>query len=134
MTSTEVNSNTVSYTIFTIAPTDVPNAYYPAPPDVLQLPLTFEFFPSDFYNFVNVNGALSSIVDNPNKSVLNPTNKVAMYVDSVGYGGALLRLPNPIDFSIKTTIKMLVLSPNIGTPVYLGFQKILFRILQRTLA
>lgn len=145
LTSAEVNSNTVSYTIFTIAATDVPNAYFSAqnlvfqqqsaqaspplasppasPPVVLQLPLTFEFFPSDVYNFVDVNGAVSSIIDNPNITISNPTNKVALYADSVGYGGALLKLSNPIDFSIKTAIKMLVLSPNIGTPVYLGFQK-----------
>ena len=122
LTSTEVDSDTVSYTIFSIAATDVPNAYYTLlppspPPPILQLPLTFELIPSSIYNFVNFFEAVTTVVDYPYKTGLDTTNKVAQFVKASGISGELgfstLTLTDPIDFSTKTTIKMLVWSPQI---------------------
>lgn len=71
-----------------------------------------------------VGGAVTTVIDNPYKSGLDTTNKVASYVIT-GFGRTSLTLTNPIDFSAMTTIKMLVWSPVAPAIVLLGFQNII---------
>jgi hypothetical protein len=89
-------------------------------PNYLMLPLDFQST-TIAYDFVNFGGGNASLVDNPFATGINTSTKVGKMVKSAGqvYGGSLIALVNPINFSIKKTFKMKVYSPRVGAKVLL---------------
>lgn len=84
------------------------------------LPVDFED-PTQPYPFINFDGGNSTVVDNPQKVGINTTNKVAKMVKSAGqvWGGSVLGLGSPIDFSVNKIFRMKVWSPRVGAKVLL---------------
>lgn len=87
---------------------------------VLALPLDFQSL-SINYDFINFDGGNLSVSDNPSVGGINSSSKVAKMVKGAGqpWGGALLKLPNPIDFSVKKTFTVKVYSPRVGAKMLL---------------
>jgi hypothetical protein len=87
---------------------------------VLGLPLDFQSLTLN-YDFVNFDGGNLSVADNPAVGGINGSSKVAKMVKGAGqpWGGALLKLPNPIDFSVNKTFTVKVYSPRIGAKMLL---------------
>lgn len=111
LTTTEVDSETVVYTYFNLASNEVPNSYYTTSPPVqlLELPLTFELVPSSIYDFFEYNSAVTTVVDNPDKSGINVSDKVALLLKpELNTAYCSLSLSAPIDFTFTKTIKMKV--------------------------
>lgn len=92
---------------------------------VLGLPLTFESS-TVTYAFTDFAGGVLSVVNNPHATGINTSAKVAQMVKYNGetYGGSLLALDNPIDFSTKKTFKMKVYSPRVGAKVLLKVENL----------
>jgi hypothetical protein len=86
----------------------------------LALPLTFQSTSLN-YNFTNFDGGNTTIIDNPSATGINSSSKVAKMVKSAGqvWGGSLIALANPIDFSTRKMMKMKVWSPRAGAKVLL---------------
>jgi hypothetical protein len=86
----------------------------------LVLPLDFET-PGQTYNWANFDGGNTTVVDNPEKSGINNSSKVGRMVKSAGqvWGGSLISLSRPIDFSVNKILKMNVFSPRVGAKVLL---------------
>lgn len=86
----------------------------------LGLPLTFQSTSLN-YNFANFDGGNSTVVDNPFVTGINTSTKVTKMVKGAGqvWGGSLIALANPIDFSTKKIMKMKVYSPRVGAKVLL---------------
>jgi hypothetical protein len=86
----------------------------------LKLPLDFET-PGQTYNWANFDGGNTTVVDNPQKSGINTSSKVGRMVKSAGqvWGGSLISLSGPIDFSANKILKMNVFSPRAGAKVLL---------------
>ncbi len=91
------------------------------PPGSLTLPVV----PIDFesptvdYTFGNFGGGATTIIDNPQKVGINVSNKVARMVknpDQV-YGGSILTLGQPLNFSTDKIFRMKVFSPRVGAKV-----------------
>jgi hypothetical protein len=82
------------------------------------LPVTFED-PSQPYPFINFDGGNSTVVDNPFKTGINTTNRTGKMVKSPGqpWGGSVLALGAPIDFSANKIFRMKVYSPRVGAKV-----------------
>jgi hypothetical protein len=89
-------------------------------PNYLILPLDFQST-TIAYDFVNFGGGNASRVDNPFATGINTSTKVVKMVKNAGevYGGSLIALVNPINFSVKKTFKMKVYSPRVGAKVLL---------------
>jgi len=87
---------------------------------VLELPLDFQSLTLN-YDFINFDGGNLTVADNPAAGGINNTSKVAKMVKGAGqtWGGSLLKLPNPIDFSAKKTFTVKVYSPRIGAKMLL---------------
>lgn len=87
---------------------------------VLALPLDFQSLTLN-YNFSNFGGGDLTVADNPAIGGLNGSTKVAKMIKGAGdpWGGAILELPNPIDFSVKKTFTVKVYSPRIGAKMLL---------------
>jgi hypothetical protein len=89
-------------------------------PNYLALPLDFQSttYP---YNFVNFDGGNATVINNPFATGINTSTKVGKMVKSAGqvWGGSLIALVNPINFSVRKTFKMKVYSPRIGAKVLL---------------
>src|SRR3989339_1737707 len=88
--------------------------------DPVLLPLTFES-PTINYAFSNFDGGNSSVIDNPFKTGINTTNKVGRMIKGAGqpWGGSVLPLSAPIDFSTNKIFRMKVYSPRVGAKVLL---------------
>ncbi len=88
--------------------------------DVLMLPLTFESATLD-YDWLGFDGGNVAIVDNPAKSGINTTNKVAKMVKNGGqpWAGAYVELEGAIPFSDPARMAMKVYSPKVGSKVLL---------------
>ncbi|MFN5761372.1 MAG: hypothetical protein ACK44U_04765, partial [Sphingobacteriales bacterium] len=86
--------------------------------DELKLPLTFESTSLN-YAFTDFDGGNVTIVDNPSKTGINGSSKVGKMVKNAGqpWGGSLITLPTPIDFSTNKFVKMKVWSPRSGAKV-----------------
>lgn len=87
----------------------------------LTLPIDFEN-PEVPYVFANFGGATSTVVDNPDPSGENTSNKVGQLVKAAGaevWAGSLLQLPNPIDFASGDQFSVKVWSPKSGIVVKL---------------
>jgi hypothetical protein len=84
------------------------------------LPVDFED-PNQPYPFINFDGGVSTVIDNPQKSGINTTNKVGRMVKNAGqpWGGSVLGLGTPIDFSVNKIFRMKVWSPRVGAKVLL---------------
>jgi hypothetical protein len=87
---------------------------------VLGLPLDFQSLTLN-YDFINFDGGNLTVADNPAAGGINSSSKVAKMVKGAGqpWGGALLKLPNPIDFSVNKTFTVKVYSPRIGAKMLL---------------
>ncbi|MDA9554820.1 hypothetical protein N9R54_01170 [Pelobium sp.] len=89
-------------------------------PEYLALPLTFQSTKIN-YSFTDFGGGNATVVNNPNASGINTSSKVGKMVKNPGevYGGSLIELVNPINFSTSKTFKMKVYSPRVGAKVLL---------------
>ncbi|HSK12299.1 MAG TPA: T9SS type A sorting domain-containing protein, partial [Phnomibacter sp.] len=67
-----------------------------------------------------------TVIDNPQKSGINTSNKVGRMVKSAGevYGGSVLTLLSPIDFTSSKIFRMKVFSPRVGAKVLLKVENI----------
>lgn len=92
----------------------------------LLLPINFESATLN-YNFQNFGGALGSVVNNPDINPSNTSAKVGQFVKTAGsevWGGTLLIVDEPIDFSTQDKISMKVWSPAAGIPVMMKIENI----------
>jgi hypothetical protein len=89
-------------------------------PGLIALPLTFESS-NTTYNFTNFDGGNSTVINNPDASGINTSAKVVRMIKNGGqpWGGSLLGLSNPIDFSANKIFRMKVWSPRAGAKVLL---------------
>jgi hypothetical protein len=88
--------------------------------DPLLLPITFES-PTLAYNFVNFDGGNATVIDNPHVGGINTSSKVGQMIKNAGqvWGGSVITLSSPIDFSANKYFRMKVYSPRIGAKVLL---------------
>ena len=88
--------------------------------NVLSLPLDFQSSTLN-YGFINFDGGNLTVADNPASGGINSTTKVAKMVKGAGqtWGGSIIKLPDPIDFSVKKTFTVKVYSPRIGAKMLL---------------
>lgn len=88
--------------------------------DPIHLPLTFEN-PGAAFGFSNFDGGDASVIDNPHKGGINTSNRVGRMIKHPGqpWGGSVLGLGGPIDFSAQKTFSMKVYSPRAGARVLL---------------
>jgi hypothetical protein len=92
----------------------------------LLLPINFESSTLN-YAFGDFGGALGSVVDNPDMNPSNTSARVGQFVKTAGsevWGGTLLTVDEPIDFSNQTLISMKVWSPTAGIPVMMKIENI----------
>ena len=85
-----------------------------------SLPLDFESSTIN-YDWVNFDGGIVTVMDNPQPSGINTSARVAQMVKNPGqvWGGSWIGLDAPMDFSVNKTFKMKVYSPRIGAKVLL---------------
>lgn len=88
--------------------------------DPVLLPVTFES-PTLNYQFSNFDGGNSSVIDNPHKTGINTSNRVGRMIKGAGqpWGGSVMPLSAPIDFSTNKVFRMKVYSPRVGAKVLL---------------
>lgn len=88
--------------------------------DPVLLPLTFES-PTLQYTFGNFGGGNVTVINNPNKTGINTSNKVGRMVKSAPevWGGSVITIGSPIDFSANKVFRMKVYSPRVGAKVLL---------------
>ncbi len=94
--------------------------------DPVVLPVTFESFTVN-YAFTSFGGVVASVIDNPDKSGINTSDRVAQYVKEDGaetWGGSFLTIGSPIDFSSSKTFKLKIWSPKSGSVVRLKVENI----------
>jgi hypothetical protein len=86
----------------------------------LLLPLDFETV-GQTYNWINFDGGGTTVINNPQKVGINTSAKVGRMVKSAGqvWGGSILTLSSPIDFSVNKVMRMKVWSPRVGAKVLL---------------
>lgn len=84
------------------------------------LPVDFEDL-TQTYPFINFDGGVSTVIDNPQKNGINTTNRVGKMVKSAGqvWGGSVLGIGEPINFSTNKIFRMKVWSPRAGAKVLL---------------
>jgi hypothetical protein len=90
------------------------------PPEPLALPIDFESTAVD-YAFENFAGGVSTVIPNPDVSGINTSITVAQMVKNADqvYGGSILTVEAPIDFSTNKLFQMKVRSPRVGARVLL---------------
>jgi hypothetical protein len=88
--------------------------------DPVLLPITFESATVQ-YNFINFGGGVVTVINNPQSGGINTSSKVGRMVKNPGevYGGSLITLGAPIDFSANKVFRMKVFSPRVGARVLL---------------
>ncbi|SHF08877.1 hypothetical protein SAMN05444274_103454 [Mariniphaga anaerophila] len=94
--------------------------------DPVNLPVNFESFTVN-YAFVDFGGVVSSVVDNPDPSGINTSSKVGQSEKTAGaetWGGTILTLEAPIDFSSKKEFKIKVWSPKANAVVKLKVENL----------
>jgi putative transposon-encoded protein len=94
--------------------------------DPVNLPINFESFVIN-YAFTDFGNVASLVLDNPDKSGINPSARVAQSVKNAGaetWAGTFLTLENPIDFSAYKTFKVKVWSPKSGAVVKLKVENL----------
>ncbi len=94
--------------------------------DPIALPIDFESFTIN-YAFSDFGGVTSTVIDNPDVSGINTSDKVGHSFKSAGaetWGGSLLTLGEPIDFSAGQLFKVKVWSPKAGAIVKLKVENL----------
>ena len=94
--------------------------------DPVNLPINFESFLVN-YGFIDFGGVTSSVIDNPDQSGINTSARVGQSVKTEGaevWGGTLLTLENPIDFSSRKIFKVKVWSPKANAIVKLKVENL----------
>ena len=88
--------------------------------DPILLPLTFQS-PTINYAWANFDGGNTTVVTNPNSGGINTSTKVAKMVKNPGqpWGGSLITLNSPIDFSTNKIFRVKVYSPRVGAKMLL---------------
>ncbi|HEY0042758.1 MAG TPA: PKD domain-containing protein, partial [Flavisolibacter sp.] len=88
--------------------------------DPVLLPMTFESSTVN-YNFTGFDGGNVTVIANPQANGINTSGKVARMVKNAGqpWGGAVITLGSPIDFSANKVFRMKVYSPRVGAKVLL---------------
>jgi hypothetical protein len=88
--------------------------------DPVLLPVNFES-PTINYVFNNFDGGNSTVIANPKSGGINTSAKVGRMIKSAGqvWGGSVLPLSAPIDFSTNKIFRMKVYSPRVGAKVLL---------------
>ncbi len=97
--------------------------------DPLFLPIDFESPTKNysFYNFGGADGAVDPVIDNPDPSGINTSDKVAAYTKPVGsevWAGTTINLDQNIDFSSQKYISVDVWSPQAGIPVIFKIENV----------
>jgi hypothetical protein len=89
-------------------------------PALPVLPLDFESA-SINYTFTDFDGGAITKIANPQINGINTSANVAKMVKSAGqpWGGSLIQLAGPIDFSVNKTFKVKVFSPRVGAKLLL---------------
>jgi hypothetical protein len=93
--------------------------------DPVLLPLTFES-PTVDYSFINFGGGNVTKINNPQSGGINTSAKVGRMVKNPPevYGGALIILGEPINFSSNKIFRMKVFSPRVGARVLLKVENL----------
>lgn len=94
--------------------------------DPINLPIDFESFTIN-YAFSDFGGVASSVIDNPDASGINTSAKVGQSIKTAGaetWGGTILTMETPIDFSVKRSFKVKVWSPKAGAVVKLKVENL----------
>lgn len=93
--------------------------------DPVLLPLTFES-PTVNYTFSDFGGGAVTRINNPQVNGINTSTKVGRMVKNAGevYGGSLIALGNPIDFTNNKVFRMKVFSPRVGAKVLLKVENL----------
>ena len=62
------------------------------------------------YTFTNFDGGTATVISNPQSSGINTSSNVGQMVKGVGqpWGGSLIQMTNPIDFTVNKIFKMKV--------------------------
>jgi hypothetical protein len=86
----------------------------------VTIPLTFEL-PTTNFNITDFEGGNLTVINNPQIGGINTSAKVARMIKNAGqtYGGSIIALDAPIDFSASKTFRMKVYSPRVGAKVLL---------------
>jgi len=86
----------------------------------ILLPLDFETV-GQTYSFTNFGGGDATVIDNPKSVTGNTSAKVGRMIKNPGevYGGSLITLSSPIDFSANKYMRLKVFSPRVGAKVLL---------------
>ena len=89
-------------------------------PVQLTIPVDFESS-SLAYNFINFDGGNATVITNPHSNGINTSAKVGRMIKNAGqhWGGSVLELASPIDFSANKIFRMKVYSPRVGAKVLL---------------
>ncbi len=93
--------------------------------DPVLLPLTFES-PTVNYDFINFGGGAVTIVNNPQSGGINTSAKVGRMVKNPPevWGGSVITLGEPINFSSNKIFRMKVFSPRVGARVLLKVENL----------
>jgi hypothetical protein len=88
--------------------------------DPVLLPITFESLTTT-YNFIGFDGGVVTVINNPQQGGINTSNRVGRMVKNPGqpWGGAVITLGAPINFSANKIFRMKVFSPRVGAKVLL---------------
>ena len=93
--------------------------------DPVLLPITFES-PTVNYSFTDFGGGAVTRITNPQSNGINTSTRVGRMVKNAGevYGGSLIALGSPIDFSANKIFRMKVFSPRAGAKVLLKVENL----------
>lgn len=88
--------------------------------DPILLPLTFQSSTIN-YGWINFDGGNTTVINNPNPGGINTSTRVARMVKNPGqpWGGSLITLSSPIDFSTNKIFRVKVFSPRVGAKMLL---------------
>jgi hypothetical protein len=91
--------------------------------DLPVLPLDFEST-TVAYPFTDFAGGATTLMTNPFPDPLNPSSKVVRLIKNPGqtYGGSVIQMAGPIDFSTNKIVKVKVWSPVAGKKLMLKFE------------
>ena len=91
----------------------------------VEIPVDFESSSLN-YSFTDFDGGAVTIIDNPDKTGINTSDKVGKMVKGAGqpWAGSYLTLDKSVDFSTSKTFKMKVWAPKIGTKVLLKVENL----------
>lgn len=94
--------------------------------DPVNLPIDFESFTVN-YAFGDFGGNTATVIDNPDPSGLNTSDRVAQAFKQEGaevWAGSLLTLESPMDFTDNKLFKMKVWSPGVGDTVLMKVENL----------